>query len=126
LSVQELAINPHPSHLIDRQGPEAVGTVADLHKLLFETPARITDREVLATARLNARVKAFAGHALSDDVLARINAAVAEEADQLVTEGVLRERPDWLAVIVRQRLYVAFGSRAVHQLSRELKQMGVI
>ena len=100
--------------------------VADLQKLLFGTRARVTDREILATARLNARVKAFAGHELSDDIVQRINEAVAEEADQLIAEGVLPDRPDWLAVIFRRRLYVAFGSGAVQQLSRELKQMGAI
>ena len=99
---------------------------ADLHKLLFETPARVTDREVLATARLNARVKAFAGHALSEDVITEINEAVADEADKLVAEGVLHERPDWLAVMVGRRLYVAFGTEAVHHLSRELKRMGAV
>jgi hypothetical protein len=98
--------------------------MADLQKLLFENPARVTDKEVLATARLNARVKAFAGHELSNDILERINDAVADETSQLIAEGVLQEKPDWLAVIVRRRLYVAFGSGAVQQLSRELKQMG--
>ncbi len=100
--------------------------MADLQKLLFETPAKVTDREVLATARLNARVKEFAGEVLADDVIDRINAAIAEEADQLVADGVLRERPDWLAVLVSRRLYVAFGSKAVQQLSRELKRMGAV
>jgi len=100
--------------------------MADLQKLLFETQAKVSDREVLATARLNACVKAFAGHAVSDDVLAQINKAVADEADRLVAEGVLRQRPDWLAVIVGRRLHVAFGSRAVQQLSLELKHLGVI
>jgi hypothetical protein len=98
--------------------------MADLQKLLFENPARVTDKDVLATARLNARVKAFAGHELSNDILERINDAVADETSQLIAEGVLQEKPDWLAVIVRRRLYVAFGSGAVQQLSRELKQMG--
>jgi hypothetical protein len=98
--------------------------MADLQKLIFETRTQVTDREILATARLNARVKAFAGRELSDDIVERINAAVADEADQLIAEGVLPDRPDWLAVIVRRRLYVAFGSSAVQQLSRELKQMG--
>ena len=100
--------------------------MTDLHRLLFETPARVTDREVLATARLNARVKAFAGHELSDDVIEQINDAIGDEADKLVADGVLRKRPDWLAVIVSRRLYVAFGSRAVQQLCRELKQMGAV
>ena len=100
--------------------------MADLQKLLFETPAKVSDREVLATARLNARVKAFAGRPLSDDILPQINAAVADEADRLVAEGVLRAKPDWLAVIVGRRLHVAFGSSAVQQLSRELKRMGVV
>jgi hypothetical protein len=98
--------------------------MADLQKLLFENPARVTDKDVLATARLNARVKAFAGHELSNDILERINDAVADETSQLIAEGVLQEKPDWLAVIVRRRLYVAFGSGAVQQLSRELRQMG--
>lgn len=100
--------------------------MADLQKLLFETPARVTDREILATARLNARVKAFAGRELADDLVEQINAAVAEEANLLIAEGVLLERPDWLAVIVGRRLHVAFGSSAVQQLSRELKQMGAV
>jgi hypothetical protein len=98
--------------------------VADLQKLLFENPVRITDREILATARLNARVKAFAGRELSDRIVEEINAAVADEADRLIADGVLRVRPDWLAVIVRRRLYVAFGTSAVQQLSRDLKEMG--
>ena len=98
--------------------------MADLQTLLFDKKARISDKEVLATARLNARVKAFAGCEISADLVDRINEAVAEEADRLTAEGVLRQRPDWLAVIVRRRLYVAFGSSAVQQLSRELKQMG--
>jgi hypothetical protein len=98
--------------------------MADLQKLFFETRAQVTDKEILATARLNARVKAFAGRELSDDIVERINEAVADEAEQLIAEGILPGRPDWLAVIVRRRLYVAFGSRAVQQLSRELKQMG--
>lgn len=100
--------------------------MADLQKLLFETKARVSDREVLATARLNARVKAFAGQELSDGVIDRINEAIADESDQLIAEGVLRERPDWLAAIVSRRLYVAFGSEAVQHLSRELKRMGAV
>jgi hypothetical protein len=100
--------------------------MADLQKLLFETPAKVSDKEILATARLNARVKTFAGQALSDDVLVQINEAVTDEADRLIADGVLRERPDWLAVIVGRRLHVAFGSSAVQQLSRELKRTGVV
>jgi hypothetical protein len=100
--------------------------MADLQKLLFEIQATVSDREILATARLNATVKAFAGHELSDDVMVQINGAVADEADRLIAEGVLSERPDWLAVLFRRRLYVAFGSRAVQQLSRELKDMGAV
>lgn len=100
--------------------------MADLHKLLFETKATVTDREVFASARLNARVKTFIGHELSEEVVDQINEAVADEADKLVTEGVLKQRPDWLAVMVGGRLYVAFGTQAVHQLSRELKRMGAI
>src|ERR1044071_8651126 len=96
----------------------------DLHKLLFETRASVTDREGLVTARLNASVKPFAGQVLDEDVIGRVNAAIRAEADRLITEGVLRERPDWLAVIVSRRLYVAFGSSAVQQLSRDLKRMG--
>jgi hypothetical protein len=80
----------------------------------------------LATARLSARAKAFAGCELSDDLVRRINEAIADEAAQLIADGVLPERPDWLAVIFRRRLYVAFGSRAVQQLCRELKQMGAV
>jgi hypothetical protein len=98
--------------------------MADLQKLFFETQATVSDREILATARLNACVKAFAGQELSGGVIDRINAAVAEEADRLIADGVLRRRPDWLAVIVRRRLHVAFGARAVQQLSRELRDSG--
>lgn len=100
--------------------------MADLYKLLFEIPARVSDREVLATARLNARVKVFAGQELSDDLLPRINEAVADEADRLVADGVLQQRPDWLAVVVGRRLFVAFGTDAVLQLSRDLKRMGAV
>ncbi len=97
--------------------------MADLQKLFFDNKATVSDREVLATARLNACVKAFAGRALTEDVMVDINREVADEADRLIKDGVLRERPDWLAVIVRRRLYVAFGAKAVQQLSRELKDM---
>jgi hypothetical protein len=100
--------------------------MADLQKLLFETRATVGDREILATARLNASVKAFAGQELTDDVIGRINHAIADEADRLIEEGVLCERPDWLAVIFRRRLYVAFGGGAVQQLSRDLKDMGAL
>jgi len=100
--------------------------MTDLQKLLFETPARVSDREVLATARLNACVKAFAGQHLDDDVIDRINEAIADEADRLIAEGILHERPDWLAAIVSRRLFVAFGSEAVQHLSRELKRMGAV
>jgi hypothetical protein len=100
--------------------------MTDLQKLLFETKAKVSDREVLATARLNARVKEFAGQEIADGVIGRINEAIADEADLLVAEGVLRERPDWLAALVSRRLYVAFGSRAVQHLSRELKRMGAV
>lgn len=100
--------------------------MADLQKLLFEKKANVSDREILATARLNARVKAFAGREFSDEIMAQINQAIADEADLLIAEGVLRERPDWLAVIVRRRLHVAFGTRAVQQLSRELRQIGAV
>ena len=98
----------------------------DLHELLFETKAKVSDREVLATARLNACVKPFAGQVLDASVIDRVNAAIAEEADRLVAEGILRRRPDWLAVLVSRRLHVAFGSSAVQHLSRELKRMGVV
>ena len=100
--------------------------MADLHKLLFETKAKISDREILATARLNARVKMFAGQEIADDVIGRINAAIADEADLLIAEGVLHERPDWLVALVSRRLYVAFGSGAVQHLSRELKRMEAV
>ena len=100
--------------------------MADLQKLLFEAPARVSDREILVAARLSARVKAFAGHELCEDLMERINAAVTEEADRLIAEGVLRRRPDWLAALVNRRLHVAFDSRAVQQLSRELKRMGAV
>jgi len=100
--------------------------MADLQKLLFETQAKVTDKEILATARLNARVKAFGGRELSDDIVERINEAIADETDELIAEGVLPDRPDWLAVIFRRRPHVAFGSRAVQQLSRELKQTGAV
>jgi hypothetical protein len=100
--------------------------MVDLHKLLFETPSTVSDREVLATARLNARVKAFAGRQLNDDVLGEINADIADEMDRLIQEGVLHERPDWLAVMVGRRLHVAFGASAVQRLSHDLKRSGSI
>lgn len=100
--------------------------MADLQKLLFGQRSKISDREVLATARLNARVKAFAGREISDDMLDQINAAIADEIGLLIDDGVLREKPDWLAVLVRRRLHVAFGTRAVQHLCRELKEAGAI
>jgi hypothetical protein len=121
-----IGIGSGVSHVMTRAWSEVEenAPVADLQKLFFETQTQVSDKEILATARLNARVKVFAGRELSDDIVERINEAVADEADQLVAEGVLPGRPDWLAVIVSRRLYVAFGSSAVQQLSRELKQMG--
>ncbi len=100
--------------------------MVDLHKLLFETPSTVSDREVFATARLNARVKAFAGRRLDDDVIGQINADIADEMERLVQEGVRRERPDWLAVMVGRRLHVAFGASAVQRLGRDLKRSGSI
>jgi hypothetical protein len=100
--------------------------MADLQRLFFGAKSSVSDREVLATARLNACVKAFLGRELREDMLVEINAAVAGEMERLVSDGVLREKPDWLAVLVSRRLHVAFGSSAVQQLSRELKQMGAV
>jgi hypothetical protein len=98
--------------------------MVDLQKLFFETPATISEREVLATARLNACVRKFLGNELEEGIVDRINQAVADEADKLIADGVLTRRPDWLAVLFRRRLHVAFGSRAVQQLSRELREKG--
>ena len=100
--------------------------MADLQKLIFEDKARISDREVLVTARLNACVREFIGHNLSDDIIEQVETAIRNEADRLIAEGMLRARPDWLAVVVKHRLYVAFGSDAVQQLSRELRHRGDI
>ena len=100
--------------------------MADLQKLLFETRAKVSDTEILIAARLNACVRTFAGQELSDDVIERINEAVSNEATQLIAEGLLRERPDWLAVIVQRRLHVAFGSHAVQQLCRDLRRAGAV
>jgi hypothetical protein len=77
---------------IDREAEENA-RVADLQKLLFETQAKVTDKEILATARLNARVKAFAGRELSDDIVERINEAVADEIDQKACYRVGRTAP---------------------------------
>jgi hypothetical protein len=100
--------------------------MTDLRKLLFETKAGIGDKEVLASARLNARMRAFAGQELTGDIGARVEAAILDESDRLIAEGVLTERPDWLAVVVRRRLHVAFGAKAVQRLSRELREAGDI
>jgi hypothetical protein len=100
--------------------------MADLHHLFFEQKARVTDREVMATARLNASVKPFAGRPLSEDIIEQVNAAIAAEVDRLISDGVLRSRPDWLAVLVKRRLHVAFGAKAVQQLCRELQEQGAI
>ena len=100
--------------------------MTDLHKLLFETQAKITDKEVLATARLNACLKPFAGQEITDDIVQRIEIAICNEADRLIAHGVLKQRPDWLAVVVRRRLHVAFGAAAVQQLSKELRAAGDI
>ena len=100
--------------------------MADLQRLLFQDKARVSDRELLVTARLNARVRQFAGSELTEDITDQVNAAIAEEMDLLIAEGKLRERPDWLAVLVRRRLHVAFGASAVRQLSRELRDQGLV
>jgi hypothetical protein len=98
--------------------------MADLQNLLFEKRARVTDREVLATARLNARVKNFAGREISNDTIVEINVAIADEVDRLIGEGILTDRPDWLAVLVGRWLHVAFGTEAVRQLSRDPQLRG--
>lgn len=100
--------------------------MADLMKLFFEDKARVTDREVLATARLNACVRAFMGQGITEDTVTRINQAVADESAKLVAEGILPKPPDWLATLVGRRLWVAFGTDAVIQLSKELKQRGLV
>jgi hypothetical protein len=100
--------------------------MTDLQKLFFETPAKVSDREIHATARLNACVREFLGKELDEDIVVRINQAVATEADKLIADGVLTKRPDWLAVLFRRRLHVAFGSSAVQQLSRELREKGAL
>jgi hypothetical protein len=71
-------------------------------------------------------VKAFAGKEITGDIVEQVEAAILDEADRLIAEGVLKERPDWLAVVVRRRLHVAFGAQAVQQLSRELREAGDI
>jgi hypothetical protein len=100
--------------------------MADLQKLFFETPATVSDRELRVTARLNACVQKFLGQELDDNTIEQINQAVADESDKLIADGVLAKRPDWLAVLFRRRLHVAFGSIAVQQLSRELREKGAL
>jgi len=100
--------------------------MADLQRLLFEDKAGVSDKEVYVAARLNARMREFTGRELSDTIIEEVEAAFIEEADRLIAEGTLRRRPDWLAVVVGRRLYVAFGSRAVQQLSRDLQQRGAV
>ncbi|GEM_PF-1869807 len=100
--------------------------MADLQDLFFGQKSRVTDREIVVTARLNAVVKPFAGRELSDDIGEQVNAAIAEEVDRLIAEGLLRRRPDWLAVLVKRRLHVAFGAQAVQHLSRELRDQGSV
>ena len=78
--------------------------MADLQKLLFEIRATVSDREVLATSRLSASVKVFAGRELTDGILGEVAAAIRAEADRLVADGELTERPDYLAAVVRRRL----------------------
>lgn len=94
--------------------------MADLQRLFFDQTAKVSDREVLVAARLNARVKRLMGEKLTEELAARVNAAVLDEMDRLIEDGLLRRRIDWLAVLVGGRLQVAFGTRAVLQLSREL------
>ena len=76
--MSSVAIRTCHSHALDGNIPESgeAGTMADLQKLFFGEKSRVTDREVLATARLNARVQAFAGREVTDDVVDQINAAV--------------------------------------------------
>ena len=100
--------------------------MADLQELFFGPKSRVTDREVVVTARLNAVVKPFAGRVLTDDIGEQVNTAIAEEVNRLMAEGLLRNRPDWLAVLVKRRLHVAFGTQAVQHLSRELRDQGIV
>jgi hypothetical protein len=100
--------------------------MADLQRLLFETGAKVNDRDVLATARLTASVKVFAGRDQTDSILCAVEAAICAEADRLVADGVLTVRPDYLADLVRRRLHVTFGTRAVQQLSHEQREMDTI
>jgi hypothetical protein len=100
--------------------------MADLQRLLFETGAKVNDRDVLATARLTASVKVFAGREQTDSILCEVEAAICAEADRLVADGVLTARPDYLAALVRRRLHVTFGTRAVQQLSHEQREMDTI
>jgi hypothetical protein len=60
---RSLVLVPAVLHLMTGTKTEAGenASVADLPKLPFETQAKVTDEEILAIARLNARVKAFAG-----------------------------------------------------------------
>jgi hypothetical protein len=83
-------------HLMTSALPEAKenAPVVDLQKLLSGRPATVTDTEILATARLNAWVKAFTDRVLSDDILMQITEVIANEADQLIADGVLPDRPD--------------------------------
>lgn len=77
--------------------------MTDLHKRLFESKAKVSDRAVPATARLNACVNPFADQLLGQDVIDRVNAAIAEAIHRMVAHGFLHEWPDWLAVIVSPR-----------------------
>ena len=100
--------------------------MTDLQKLFFEDEAKVSDKEMLVAARLNGRVRVFLGKPLSGTTLDEVGQAIVEEMDRMVAERVLRKPIDWLAVVVKRRLQVAYGSRAVQQLSRELREQGLV
>ena len=100
--------------------------MADLHRLLFEDKATVSDREVFVTARLNGCLRPFVGRQLDESTFTEVKGAIVDEMDRLIDEGVMTRHLDWLAAVVGRRLYVAYGSKAVQQLSRELRDQGAV
>jgi hypothetical protein len=98
----------------------------DLQKLFFEDKARVSDREVLVTSRLNNCLRPFIGQLPNEDTFAEVKGAIVAEMDRMIDEGLMTRHLDWLAAVVGRRLYVAYGAKAVQKLSAELKDKGAV
>ena len=106
--------------------PQPCVAMQDLQKLFFEDKARVSDREVLVTSRLNNCLRPFIGQLPNEDTFSEVKGAIVAEMDRMIDEGLMTRHLDWLAALVGRRLYVAYGAKAVQKLSAELKDKGAV